>query len=596
MSRQLTSQSTLENLKREAKRWLRDLRANVGDARARLERVNPNPPATPTLRDVQHALALEHGLSGWTELKSRVTSGPRAKETRSENLVARFLEFACPDHHIRGGTAHVIARNAAMRILKHHPEIRRAGLHTAIICGDLDEVERRLAERPEAAMEKDSSPGPGRSGAGESGDLFRDIGAKGWDPLVYLCFTRLPLESATENAVAIARLLLDCGADPNSFFMAGDSSYTPLVGVIGEGEEDRPPHPKRDELVRLLLERGANPFDMQVTYNTNFKGDILWLMKLIYEYSVKQGRAAEWEDPNWSMLDMGGYGSGARFLLAGAIQRNDLVLAEWLLSHGANPNAEPANDRRAFRRSLYEDAVRQGSVEIAELLVRYGATPTVVTLGGIEAFSAACFRLDRSTVREMIAQHPEYLGSAVPMLAAAKRDRADVVEFLLDLGVSPGVEDRQRQRGLHIAGYSDSVSAAKVLLERGAEIDPVESNWGNTPLDCAVYSQSERMIDLLAPLSRDVWNLTFTGHLERLRKILADEPSLAKVSSSTYGSLLFWLPDDDARALETAKLLLANGADPSVRNSAGMIAAERARRRGLDDVADLLDSKTHSHE
>jgi hypothetical protein len=72
MSRSLTSASTLENLKREAKRRLRALHAHDGDARARPERVTPGAPAQPTLRDVQLALAREHGLAGWTDLKREV--------------------------------------------------------------------------------------------------------------------------------------------------------------------------------------------------------------------------------------------------------------------------------------------------------------------------------------------------------------------------------------------------------------------------------------------------------------------------------------------------------------------------------------------
>ena len=75
MPRHLTSKSSLDNLKREAKRWLRDLRANVVDARARLDRALPNAPALPTLRDVQHALAREYLFDGWATLKTRLASG-----------------------------------------------------------------------------------------------------------------------------------------------------------------------------------------------------------------------------------------------------------------------------------------------------------------------------------------------------------------------------------------------------------------------------------------------------------------------------------------------------------------------------------------
>jgi hypothetical protein len=36
----------------------------------------------------------------------------------------------------------------------------------------------------------------------------------------------------------------------------------PMTGV-SEGEESRPPHPRRDDLARLLLERDAEPYDSQ---------------------------------------------------------------------------------------------------------------------------------------------------------------------------------------------------------------------------------------------------------------------------------------------------------------------------------------------
>ena len=74
MSPELTPGRTLDSLKKEAKRWLKALRANVDEARARLERALPDAPHVPTLRDVQHALALEHGFPGWAALKSRLAA------------------------------------------------------------------------------------------------------------------------------------------------------------------------------------------------------------------------------------------------------------------------------------------------------------------------------------------------------------------------------------------------------------------------------------------------------------------------------------------------------------------------------------------
>jgi hypothetical protein len=64
----------LESVKKEAKRWLDALRDNDPEARARYERAVPGAPpdAVPGLRDVQHALAREHGYAGWNELREAV--------------------------------------------------------------------------------------------------------------------------------------------------------------------------------------------------------------------------------------------------------------------------------------------------------------------------------------------------------------------------------------------------------------------------------------------------------------------------------------------------------------------------------------------
>ena len=70
----ITPRTTLDHLKREAKRWLKALQARERDAVERFRRVLPAIPSPPTLRDVQRALALEHGLPGWTALKNRIAS------------------------------------------------------------------------------------------------------------------------------------------------------------------------------------------------------------------------------------------------------------------------------------------------------------------------------------------------------------------------------------------------------------------------------------------------------------------------------------------------------------------------------------------
>ena len=490
----------------------------------------------------------------------------------SAERVAPFIQNACPDHSVRGGRAHVRARHTAMRVLERHPEVAGDSFYTAIVCGNLAEVDRVLAERPEAVNAKG--------------------GPKDWEPLLYLCFTRLPVPAANDNALAMARALLDRGADPRVYFMAGDSRYTPLVGVIGEGEENRPAHPHRDELTQLLLERGAEPYDIQVIYNTGFKGDILWLLPLLYAQSVKLGRRADWEDPEWHMLDMGGYGSGARWMLNVAVSNNNLSLAEWILSHGATADPPPARDKRMSKLAPHAEAIRAGFTEMADMLVRHGAAPTRLPADGVEAFNAAVLRLDRPEAERLAAKHPMYLRTTPAMFVACDRDRVDIVRFLLDLGISPDVEDRENQRPLHMAAYANALRVAELLIERGAAIDPVESSWSNTPLSAAAYSWHPEMIDLLSRFSRDVFELTYAGKVERLREVLGTEPELAKSRQNGH-TLLWWLPpDDEARAMEIARLLLTHGTDPSHKDKEGKRASEYLRTLAMDEVADLLDGDT----
>src|SRR5204863_3685144 len=131
-------------------------------------------------------------------------------------------------------------------------------------------------------------------------------------------------------------------------------------------------------------------FAIQVLYNTHFSGDMLWWLELVYEHTIDTPRGAAWKGPDWQMFDMGGYGSGARFLLETAVKKRDMRLAEWLLARGANPNAAPARDKRLPKHSLCELALMHDLPDMAELLARYGAARTTPALNDGEQFIDAC--------------------------------------------------------------------------------------------------------------------------------------------------------------------------------------------------------------
>jgi ankyrin repeat protein len=567
----------LDHFRKEAKHWLREIGRNNPGPVKRLRLAYPGAPAAPGLRDIQHALAREQGYESWKALKvaleqqapqyaGGLDDGPPHDHA---GRVSRFLQLACWDGDAHGRALHGMKQAAAARLLQKYPEIARDTLYTAIVCGELQEVARILDEWPDLANRKG--------------------GSRRWEPLLYLCYARLPIDVTGDHSVAIARLLMDRGADPNAYYMAGDAVYGTLVGVAGEGEQEATPHPWREELYQLLLERGVEPFDIQVLYNTHFHGDVRWWLELTYAHTVAAGNAAIWKDPDWPMLDMGGYGSGARFLFWIAIRKNDIALARWLVEHGANPNAAPAPAPHFSKVSLYEEAAHAGRPEIAELLLRHGATAVPVVLEGEDAYVAACLRQDRAAAEAALARHPEYLQSPKALFAAARDDRADVVTLLLDVGTPVDIHDQHGQRALHVAAASDARRVATLLIDRGADVDAVEKRFSATPLGFASHHGRLAMIDLLAPVSRDIWNLTNLGKIDRLRAVLAENPAAARERDAGL-TPLWWLPNDEALAAEAVDLLLAHGADPTVKAKDGRTAADRARERGLDAAAAKLEA------
>ena len=489
----------------------------------------------------------------------------------SRDTISRFLRFACWDHHVHGKGDHDMHAAAALRLAQQYPAIATDNLYTAIVAGNADEVERLLAARPEAANE------PG--------------GERGWPPLLYLCFTRFPHQPTIDNAVRIATALLDRGADPNAFYMAGDSRYTALVGVAGDGERDSPIQRQAPDLFKLLLERGANPFDIQVLYNTHFNGNVRWWLQLVYDHTIRTGLADAWADPSWPMFDMGGYGPAPYFLLRIAIEHDDVELATWVLAHGADPNAKSTHPKFAPRRTLYQQAIAEGRTDVARILADYGAdtsAPPANEPQDDERFTAACLRMDRDEIARLIDAKPELLKSPRAIFAAAHLDRADVVAMLLDLGTPLEIEDTNGQRLLHKAAAANAVHVGELLIDRGAEVDHREPNWNATPFGFAAHGQRWNMMNDLSRVTEDMWALTFNGYVDRVRELLDQKPALAKVVNNEGYTLLWWLPADEDRALEMVNVLLAHGADPAHRNHEGKTAADWARACAMTAVVRRL--------
>ena len=551
MSRPLAHNSSPGSLKKEAKRWLKSWRAGDADAQQRLARLWPKAPPEPGLRHIQHALALDYGFVGWRALTEALADRALARRSRAERA-GELLRSAW------GGELPV-----AQRILQRTPDVALDSLHTAVICGDLPEVERRLAADPSAAT--------ARGGPLE------------WEPLLYLAYGRLP--GTSENAVAIARLLLDNGADPNAQFDDGwGSPFKPLTGVIGQGEGVHSPHRHASELALLLIERGADPFDTQALYNTSIVWDDTTWLAFLHGHCQAQGTHARWAAPARGLIETV---TARDYLLGNAVQFNHRKRADWLLRHGANPDSLHSYSGRP----LHLEAQLQGHHEMADLLVLRGATPIVLT--GRPAFQVALSRRDFDTARVIAAAEPAVLADAAPLLLAAARGLEDAVELMIALGMPVDLAMADGKRALHVAAEIGHIGIAERLLAAGAEVDRRGTPYDATPLGFAVFFKRREMIDLLAPISRDIVSLVAAQRLDRAGEVMSAQPALAQARNRHGSPLLCLLPDDEEEAVRVTQFLLAHGADPRVTNKAGETAIQVARRRGLDDAADLMRERRH---
>lgn len=219
--------------------------------------------------------------------------------------------------------------------------------------------------------------------------------------------------------------------------------------------------------------------------------------------------------------------------------------------------------------------------------MQHGATRP--RLSEDEQFLAATAAGDFATMRRLALKHPEFLKSHHPMFAVIRLSRTDIAEALLDLGMSADVGDDQNFRALHYTTHCGAVEIARLLIARGAEIDPFELRYGGTPLTHAAFHERANMVELLAHHSQNFRGLCFAGAVGRLRELLVEEPERANREDRPGERALFCLPSDQEKAVEVAELLLSFGADPTFRNPLGQAPAEAARRRGLDDAAALLE-------
>ncbi len=457
----LPARPDLDHLRRQARHLLRAAKSGDAAAGDRIGAVS----GRLNLAAAQLAIARDYGFASWARLKAAV-------EESASDLAEQAQRFCTASIRDSSGSA--------VRMLAATPELAGYNFATAVILGDADRVGSDLARDPGLAGRPDDR--------------------SGFTPLHAVCSSRWHrLDPArADGLAAVARLLLDAGADPLG--TAGAGGWNPLgCAVAGEANP---------AIVRLLLERGAVPDDRGL-YLAGFAEDDHATLRLLLEHTPDVAGTAK---SALAAPISNGDTEGLRLLLEAGADPNLYAddaseppapvthaavragspagMLDLLLAHGADP-AAPGPDGR----SPYALAVSQGRPDLAELLRSYGAEPDA---SGADELLAACMSGDLEGAASRVERDPGLLGSltdaeqASALVRAALTGNAAAAAVMLELGFAVEAPGEHGATPLHLAAYAGSADVAGLLLGRGANLEATDGDWNSTPLDWALVGSGEQ--------------------------------------------------------------------------------------------------------
>ncbi len=573
-TRSLAVDATLDSLKKQAKSFLKAVQAGDTSARSRVAPYFADIDSV-GLQDIQLVLAREFGFSSWTKLKAHLESGDR-KHIPRDQLANRFLSLATVSY-FANIPADPARFDEALMLLEANPEIADESIHVAAALGDADRVGRWLDRQPQL--------------------LDRRGGPHDLTPLMYAAYARVPGRSS----LPAARELVRRGADVNAFFLdAGQYRFTVLTGVFGEGEagKDRqPPHPEYEAFARLLLDAGAEANDSQALYNRMFERDDTCL-KLLIEYGLSAR-----DKNNWLVREDGKFVENTQtvfdYQLAWALEHRMSERVRLLVEHGADV-LKVVNGRTPF-----EWARLSGDNELAMYLVRKGAVAVrlkpedwayiQVKIGGIDAeqirkiFQQMSGRRDLEIAVAMQQVHPAMLHDA------AGENDLEAVRRMLALGLD--VNAMTSRTPLHEAALHGHMEMAKLLIEHGANTTIRDPNFHAPPIGWADYNGKDEMVAFLKAYPLDIFAAAAFGQIDQLAAILDKHPEQVNIRFGDFrphgqSSDRDWMtPLGFAivnRRGEAVRLLLAKGADRSVRDVSGQSYRDLARETGDEAIISLL--------
>lgn len=390
------------------------------------------------------------------------------------------------------------------------PESAGEALHAAVRAGNLDEVERLVAEGAPVDARDDLGSTPlldaAWAGKPEIADFLirhgADVNARhreaGSTPLEYAVLTGRP---------AMVGLLLKSGARTAGSYREGQSvlhiaaarGAAPIIELLLEAKAD----------VQALDSNGNTPLDSAVLHGQTRAVETL----LRYHANAKyvhpiDGRGALHEacmrgfpDLVQPLLDAGAdLAARDRFgqtPLDIALDYKNASTVATLLRLG-----QKLKDSQGIAEEAMESATLRGQTEIARILLENGLDVNKPSAGGSSYLNDAALKGQAKMV-QLLLDHGALVtaqnqSGGTPLHDAALGGNAEVATLLLDHGAA--IDERERESGataLMMAASLGRVEVVKLLLKRGAN-RRLRDKSGHTALERARDGENEDIVKLLA--------------------------------------------------------------------------------------------------
>ena len=188
-----------------------------------------------------------------------------------------------------------------------------------------------------------------------------------------------------------------------------------------------------------------------------------------------------------------------------------------------------------------------------------------------------------------------------PLFAAAHSGTAEDVRAALVDGARVTETDHRQRLATHIAAFASNEEALRALAEAGADMNALEYQLYDVVTIAAVANDVEMLVAALdlgnrPDLVTSVYDGTaliaaaHLGHVRVVDQLIRAGAPLDHVNNLGWTALMeaVVLGDGGADHVETARLLVAAGADRQIADGHGVTPLEHAARRGYGEMVEVL--------